>query len=181
MGKKGSLVFILLFFCACCVPGLGMLLLGESDAAGNEVLSPKPQLKHPDGSWNLEVMSDAADYFADHFAFRQELIDLQGEDLVYRGEEKVCVLKHPQHAQVQHQGDSHHQLVPGRGRGAGSQKPAGSVVDHTGEQHQQHVHRLSKGIKQQADHQQKQVFQPDARKNPGEHKHCRQKKKQENS
>ena len=74
MGKKGSLVFILLFFCACCVPGLGMLLLGESEAAGNEVLSPKPQLKHPDGSWNLEVMSDAADYFADHFAFRQELI-----------------------------------------------------------------------------------------------------------
>ena len=74
MGKKFSRIFCLLFICACAVPGVGMLLLGESQAAANEVLSPKPVLKNPDGSWNLEVMSDAADYFSDHFAFRQELI-----------------------------------------------------------------------------------------------------------
>lgn len=74
MGKKFSRIFCLLFICACAVPGVGMLLLGESQAAANEVLSPKPVLKNPDGSWNLEIMSDAADYFSDHFAFRQELI-----------------------------------------------------------------------------------------------------------
>ena len=74
MGKKFCVLFTLLFLCACGVPGVGMLLLGESQAAANEVLSPKPVLKNPDGSWNLEVMSDAADYFSDHFAFRQELI-----------------------------------------------------------------------------------------------------------
>ena len=74
MGKKFSLLFTALFLCACCAPGLGMALLGESQPAANETLSPKPVLKNPDGSWNLEVMSDAADYFADHFAFRQELI-----------------------------------------------------------------------------------------------------------
>lgn len=74
MGKLFSCLVCLLFFCACAVPGLGTLLLGESQAAANEVLSPKPVLKNPDGSWNLEFLSDAADYFSDHFAFRQELI-----------------------------------------------------------------------------------------------------------
>lgn len=74
MRKTWSALFILLFFCACAVPGLGMIVFGESQPAANEVLSPKPVLKNPDGSWNLEVMSDAADYFGDHFAFRQELI-----------------------------------------------------------------------------------------------------------
>lgn len=74
MGKKFSSIFVILFFCACAIPGLGMLFLGESEAAANEVLSPKPVLTQADGSLNLEVMSDAADYFADHFAFRQELI-----------------------------------------------------------------------------------------------------------
>lgn len=74
MGKRFSAFFVILFFCACAVPGLGMLFLGESQPAANEVLSPKPVLTQPDGSWNLEVMSDAADYFTDHFAFRQELI-----------------------------------------------------------------------------------------------------------
>jgi hypothetical protein len=74
LGKKGSIFFIVLFVCICAVPGLGMLFFGESQAAANEVLSPKPVLKNPDGSWNLEIMSDAADYFSDHFALRQELI-----------------------------------------------------------------------------------------------------------
>jgi hypothetical protein len=74
MGKKFSSLFVILFFCACAIPGLGMLFFGESQAAANEILSPKPVLTQPDGSLNLEVMSDAADYFADHFAFRQELI-----------------------------------------------------------------------------------------------------------
>ena len=74
MGKKFSSLFVVLFFCACSIPGLGTLVFGESQAAANEVLSPKPVLTQPDGSWNLDVMSDAADYFGDHFAFRQELI-----------------------------------------------------------------------------------------------------------
>ena len=74
MKKKLHLLFVLLFFCACAVPGLGMVFFGESQAAANEVLSPKPSLTQPDGSVNLNIMSDAADYFADRFAFRQELI-----------------------------------------------------------------------------------------------------------
>ena len=74
MKKKLHLLFVVLFFCACAVPGLGMVFFGESQAAANEVLSPKPSLTQPDGSVNLNVMSDAADYFADRFAFRQELI-----------------------------------------------------------------------------------------------------------
>ena len=74
MKRKLKALFVLLFFCACAVPSLGMLVVGESQASANEVLSPKPQLKNPDGSWNLEFIPDAGDYFADRFAFRQELI-----------------------------------------------------------------------------------------------------------
>ena len=74
MKRKLKALFVLLFFCACVVPSLGMLVVGESQASANEVLSPKPQLKNPDGSWNLEFIPDAGDYFADRFAFRQELI-----------------------------------------------------------------------------------------------------------
>ena len=44
MGKRSSTLFVILFFCACSIPGLGMLVFGESQAAANEVLSPKPVL-----------------------------------------------------------------------------------------------------------------------------------------
>ena len=74
MKRKLKALFVLLFFCACAVPSLGMLVVGESQAPANEVLSPKPQLKNPDGSWNLEFIPVAGDYFAVRFAFRQELI-----------------------------------------------------------------------------------------------------------
>ena len=56
MKKKLHLLFVVLFFCACAVPGLGMVFFGESQAAANEVLSPKPSLTQPDGSVNLNVV-----------------------------------------------------------------------------------------------------------------------------
>ena len=67
MKKKLHLLFVLLFFCACAVPGLGMVFFGESQAAANEVLSPKPSLTQPDGSVNLNIMSDADDSFRKRF------------------------------------------------------------------------------------------------------------------
>ncbi len=70
---KKHVLFTALFLLACLIPGLGMLVLGPGAAAGNEILAPVPQAREPDGSPNLQLLSDAADYFSDHFAFRQEL------------------------------------------------------------------------------------------------------------
>lgn len=74
MKKLGHLLFTGVFMLACLIPGIGMLILGPSPAAGNEVLAAPPRAFAPDGSFNLELLSDASDYFSDHFAFRQELV-----------------------------------------------------------------------------------------------------------
>lgn len=74
MGKKGAFVFVLFFLLVCLLPGVATLALGESGPAANEVLTAKPQLKKPDGTFNTAFFSDAGDYFSDHFALRQELI-----------------------------------------------------------------------------------------------------------
>lgn len=74
MKKFFHTLFVCCFFLASCLPALGMALLGPSQPGANEVLARPPQAVRPDGSANLNVLSDAADYFSDHFAFRQELI-----------------------------------------------------------------------------------------------------------
>ena len=35
MKRKLKALFVLLFFCACAVPSLGMLVVGESQASAN--------------------------------------------------------------------------------------------------------------------------------------------------
>ena len=62
------------FLTVCMVPSVGMLAVPEQSAAANQQLSPPPALVNEDGSFNREVLQDTADYIADHFAFRQELI-----------------------------------------------------------------------------------------------------------
>lgn len=47
--------------------------------AGRESLSAKPSLRLADGSVNLDFTNDISDYFADNFAFRQNLIDLNSK------------------------------------------------------------------------------------------------------
>lgn len=75
MKKLGHLLFTAAFLLACLIPGVGMAVFGPSEAAGNEVLAPLPRTTAGiDGSVNLNFLSDAADYFSDHFAFRQELV-----------------------------------------------------------------------------------------------------------
>lgn len=74
MKKLAYTIFTALFFAACLAPGASMLLLGSSPAAANEVLALPPRLTTPEGSLNRNLLSDAADYFSDHFAFRQELV-----------------------------------------------------------------------------------------------------------
>ncbi len=74
MKKFGHILFTAAFLMICLAPAVGTVLLGPSQAAGNEVLSPAPRTTNPDGSFNLDLLPDAAGWFSDHFAFRQELV-----------------------------------------------------------------------------------------------------------
>lgn len=78
MKKVCSVLYIALALLLCLTPSLGMLLFGESGAAANQRLADRPSLRERDGSWNLQVLNDSADYLADRFALRQELVSLWG-------------------------------------------------------------------------------------------------------
>ena len=67
-------IFIAAFFILCIIPSAGMLLFGESEAAANEILSPRPAVFREDGSFNQNFTDDLTSYIADRFAFRQEFI-----------------------------------------------------------------------------------------------------------
>ena len=62
------------FLCACLVPSVGMLLLPEEPAAATQALAQPPSLTTGEGKVNPQVLDEATDYIADHFALRQRLI-----------------------------------------------------------------------------------------------------------
>ena len=72
--KIAYYIFIAAFFIVCLVPSAGMLLKGESQPAANEILAQRPELILEDGTFNSEITADLTSYFADRFAFRQEMI-----------------------------------------------------------------------------------------------------------
>ena len=65
-------IYIGLFFLLCLVPSLGIAVFGPSQAAANEVLAQEPSFRTKEGTFNTDVLSDAAEWTADHFALRQE-------------------------------------------------------------------------------------------------------------
>ena len=74
--KFGFKLFTALFLLLCLIPGVGLILKGEPEAAGNEHLSPKPCLVYADGALNKTYLNEFSSYFADNFAYRHELITL---------------------------------------------------------------------------------------------------------
>ncbi|MBQ5748967.1 MAG: hypothetical protein IIV87_02300, partial [Oscillospiraceae bacterium] len=66
-------MFCTLFFAVCIVPLAAMMVFGASKPASNETLAAPPKIVRG-GTLNKDVLSDTAAYFADRFAFRQELI-----------------------------------------------------------------------------------------------------------
>lgn len=76
MRQLWSKLYIALALVLLLTPLLGMLLLQPAGAAANQILSSPPQLRQRDGKWNLQVLNDSADYLADHFGFRQELVGI---------------------------------------------------------------------------------------------------------
>lgn len=70
----GFIVFLGVFLLMCLWPLVGMAIAGPSEAAANEMLAAPPSLTKADGAFNPRFLNDASDYFADHFANRQELV-----------------------------------------------------------------------------------------------------------
>ncbi len=75
MKKTLYILFIVLFFAACAIPSVGMLIAGPSDFVANEVRVAKPVLKNYDGSINWDYLGDLRDYIGKCFYLRLDCIN----------------------------------------------------------------------------------------------------------
>lgn len=74
MKKKGNMIYVGFFFVLCLIPSVGMLLpQTQGSATENRKLAIWPQLRTEEG-WNTDFLSEAGEYFQDHFGFRQQLV-----------------------------------------------------------------------------------------------------------
>lgn len=73
MKKWKQLLYCILFFGICLCPSLGMLFAKQETSSENRKLAEFPSLKTEEG-WNVDWLSQAGEYFQDHFAFRNELV-----------------------------------------------------------------------------------------------------------
>lgn len=67
-------IFTAIVLAMCLAMPIGLLIVGEAPAGANEQLSPAPRLTDAKGKWNFSVLADGADWFADRFFPRQQLI-----------------------------------------------------------------------------------------------------------
>ena len=72
MKRFWYILFIALFFLACLVPTVGMLIAGPSEAAANEIPAAVPRVKNFDGSWNRDFFTNLRDYVGKGFFLRLE-------------------------------------------------------------------------------------------------------------
>lgn len=74
-GKRiAKLIFIIAFFVLCLIP-VGFMWADSSSLAENRDLSPLPQWKQEDGTWNQNYFNEMQTYLAEHFAFRSMLVE----------------------------------------------------------------------------------------------------------
>lgn len=73
--KLGYVLFVGVIAAVCILPA-AVMPWQEENAVGNEQLAPFPELRKEDGNFNTGILNDFADYFADHFGFRHEMITL---------------------------------------------------------------------------------------------------------
>lgn len=71
--KKLKILYCVFFFCICLVPSVGMLFTEAEQSLENRNLSEFPELINEQGL-NIEWLSQAGDYFQEHFALRNEMV-----------------------------------------------------------------------------------------------------------
>jgi len=75
LNKIGYALFVGVAAGICILPTI-LLPWQKEEAVGNEQLASVPELFEEDGGFNVHVLNDFSDYFADHFGFRHEMITL---------------------------------------------------------------------------------------------------------
>lgn len=73
--KLGYILFVGAFATICILP-VAVMPWQVEKAVGNEQLASFPELREEDGSFNVNILNEFSDYFADHFGFRHEMITL---------------------------------------------------------------------------------------------------------
>jgi len=94
MKKIVNVIFAALFILFLLIPVGSMLLVGESEAGSNEILAAKPAV-FENGKVNIDYLNELTDYFADRFAFRQEMITLWAQinsSLFHTSTEKQVII-----------------------------------------------------------------------------------------
>ncbi len=76
MKKRYAWVYTTVLLLLALSPAVSTLVLGPSKAGANERLSKTPVLVDEKGVWNKDFLQDTANWFSDHFFFRQELISV---------------------------------------------------------------------------------------------------------
>ncbi len=71
--KKKDLIYIGLFLAILLVPSVGMLAGTQESSSENRRLASVPTV-HDENGWNINLLSDAGDWFTDHFALRTKLV-----------------------------------------------------------------------------------------------------------
>lgn len=72
MKKAFYVLFTVLFFAACLVPSVGLLVKGPGAPAANEVPVASPAVKNYDGTWNESFLTNVRDYVGKGFFLRLE-------------------------------------------------------------------------------------------------------------
>ena len=73
--KLGYIMFVGAVATICILP-VAVMPWQMEKAVGNEQLASFPGLRKEDGNFNTGILNEFADYFADHFGFRHEMITL---------------------------------------------------------------------------------------------------------
>ena len=69
-----SLAFVIVAFAIMLVPAVGMLWAPTESTTENRTLAAAPSITAEDGSFNVNILSDAGMYFEDHFAYRNAMV-----------------------------------------------------------------------------------------------------------
>jgi len=74
MKRSVSFIYIIIVIVILAVPSVGMIFAKSEWSVETTSLADPPSFTNEDGSFNAEVLSDAGDYFEDHFFARPALI-----------------------------------------------------------------------------------------------------------
>lgn len=78
---RAVFVFVLaLAFVIVALPSVGMLWSRTDSTTENRELTAAPSLFGEDGSFNWNILDDAGTYFADHFAYRNQMVSANAPD-----------------------------------------------------------------------------------------------------